>query len=108
MKEKCSVEIPGFPNYILYDDGTVFSKNRNRNLKYYRGRGVERPHVTLCNNGCYKKLFVANLVAEAFVKNPKPNVYKYVRYKDGDNGNNHYTNLEWCRNLPPSTYGKRC
>lgn len=41
-----------------------------------------------------------------FVTNPKPNVYKYVRYKDGNSANNHWSNLEWCRNQTGSKYGK--
>ena len=61
---------------------------------------------TLFHNGNSSKLFIATLVAQAFVTNPKPNVYKYVRYKDGNSANNHWSNLEWCRNQTGSKYGK--
>lgn len=101
---KVYAEIKGFPNYSVAPDGEVFSINRGKPLKWYRGKGCERPHVTLFNNGVSSKLFVATLVAKAFVPNPKPNVYKYVRYKDGNSSNNHYTNLEWCRNQTGSKY----
>lgn len=101
---KVYAEIKGFPNYSVAPDGEVFSINRGKPLKWYRGKGCERPHVTLFNNGVSSKLFVATLVAKAFVPNPKPNVYKYVRYKDGNSANNHYTNLEWCRNQTGSKY----
>ena len=60
-------------------------------------------HCFTCNSA---KLFIATLVAKAFVTNPKPNAYKYVRYKDGNSANNHYTNIEWCRNQTGSKYGK--
>lgn len=100
------VTIPNFPNYCIGEDGRVWSDNRKRYLKWYRGKGCERPHVTLFNNGVSSKLFVATLVAKAFVTNPKPNVYKYVRYKDGNSANNHWSNLEWCRNQTGSKYGK--
>ena len=103
---KVYAEIKGFPNYSVAPDGEVFSINRGKPLKWYRGKGCERPHVTLFNNGVSSKLFVATLVAKAFVSNPKPNVYKYVRYKDGNSANNHWSNLEWCRNQTGSKYGK--
>lgn len=100
------VTIPNFPNYCIGEDGRVWSDNRKRYLKWYRGKGCERPHVTLFHNGNSAKLFIATLVAKAFVTNPKPNVYKYVRYKDGNSANNHYANIEWCRNQTGSKYGK--
>ena len=100
------VTIPNFPNYCIGEDGRVWSDNRKRYLKWYRGKGCERPHVTLFYNGNSSKLFIATLVAKAFVTNPKPNVYKYVRYKDGNSANNHWSNLEWCRNQTGSKYGK--
>lgn len=100
------VPIDGYPNYFVDRNGNVYSLNRGRHLKWYRGKNHERPHVTLCHNGVYKKFFIANLVATYFVTNPKPNVYKYVRYKDGNNANNHWSNLEWCRNQTGSKYGK--
>ena len=99
--------IEGFPNYYITGDGQVWSVNRGRYLKWYCGKGVERPHVTLFHNGVGHKLFVATLVAKAFVVNPKPNVYKYVRYKDGNSANNHHSNLEWCRNQTGSKYDKK-
>lgn len=100
------VTISEFPNYCVGEDGRVWSDNRMRYLKWYRGKGCERPHVTLFHNGNSSKLFIATLVAKAFVTNPKPNVYKYVRYKDGNSANNHWSNLEWCRNQTGSKYGK--
>lgn len=100
------VTIPNFPNYCIGEDGRVWSDNRMGYLKWYRGKGCERPHVTLFHNGNSSKLFIAALVAKAFVTNPKPNVYKYVRYKDGNSANNHWSNLEWCRNQTGSKYGK--
>lgn len=100
------VTISEFPNYCVGEDGRVWSDNRKRYLKWYRGKGCERPHVTLFHNGNSSKLFIATLVAKAFVTNPKPNVYKYVRYKDGNSANNHWSNLEWCRNQTGSKYGK--
>lgn len=106
INQKFYVQIDGYPNYAVDAIGNVYSFNRARLLKWYRGKGVERPHVTLCHNGVYKKFFIANLVATYFVTNPKPNVYKYVKYKDGNSANNNYTNLEWCRNQTGSKFNK--
>ena len=61
------VTIPNFPNYCIGEDGKVWSDNRKRYLKWYRGKGCERPHVTLFHNGNSAKLFIATLVAQAFV-----------------------------------------
>ena len=55
---KVYAEIKGFPNYSVAPDGEVFSINRGRPLKWYRGKGCERPHVTLFNNGVSSKLFL--------------------------------------------------
>lgn len=96
--------IDGYPNYFVDRNGNVYSFNRCRHLKWYRGNNRERPHVTLFRNGVLKKVAVATLVATYYVTNPKPNVYKYVRYKDGSSNNNNYTNLEWCRNQTGSKY----
>lgn len=41
------VTIPNFPNYCIGEDGRVWSDNRMRYLKWYRGKGCEKPHVTL-------------------------------------------------------------
>lgn len=98
-------EIEGFKNYLITSDGKVWSNNRGRYLKHYRGyRGTERPYVTLCKNGVQYKKFVATLVANAFVTNPRPTALKYVRYKDGNNANNSCDNLEWCRKQEGSRY----
>lgn len=96
--------VNGYPNYFVDCNGNVYSLNRHRHLKWYLIKGSNRPHVTFCSNGVYKKFFIANLVATYFVTNPKPNVYKYVRYKDGNSANNNYKNLEWCRNQTGSKY----
>lgn len=52
------VTIPNFPNYCIGEDGKVWSDNRKRYLKWYRGKGCERPHVTLFHNGNSAKLFI--------------------------------------------------
>lgn len=43
------VTIPNFPNYCIGEDGRVWSDNRKRYLKWYRGKGCERPHKSKHN-----------------------------------------------------------
>jgi hypothetical protein len=45
------------------------------------------------NSRITKTIFIHQLVATAFIKNPKK--YKVVHHKDSNRSNNHYSNLEW-------------
>lgn len=42
-----------------------------------------------------KGIYIHRLVAMAFIRNPRPIVYKMVLHKDCDSLNNHHDNLEW-------------
>jgi hypothetical protein len=74
--------------HIIYSDGRIFSKSKNRFL---------RPHITAA--GYYRVKIVRDnhllhrLVAKAFIPNPenKPE----VNHKDGNKLNAHVDNLEW-------------
>lgn len=62
-------EIVGYEDYLIYDDGSVYSRKSNRFLKP-RIRGSRRPYyaVALYNGlGDYKNVSVHRLVAEAFI-----------------------------------------
>lgn len=90
-------------NYIIYDNGEVWSKNNpecknqntlSRKLKqritnsgYYEVRLYDR------SSKKYKAVTVHRLVAEHFIKNPY--CYNEVNHKDGNKLNNHVDNLEW-------------
>lgn len=90
-----SKDIKGFPNYEIYEDGTVYSKKNKRFLKA-RWRGKRRPYqmVALYNgDGNQHNLTVHRLVAEAFIPNPENK--RVVNHKDNDPNNNHVNNLEW-------------
>ena len=86
-------EIKDFEDYLIGDNGEVYSKKSNSLLKprhtkdgyvYYR----------LCKPGGIQKDFrVHRLVALAYVENP--NNLETVNHIDGDKTNNHYSNLEW-------------
>lgn len=44
-----------------------------------------------------RRNFINRLVANAFVSNPDPIDYKYVKHTDGNKLNNHCDNLRWSR-----------
>ena len=85
------VDIKGFEDYQITDDGRVWSKKTNKWMK----PSIEKTgykHVVL--NGRYNKR-IHRLVAEAFVPNPedKPCVDHIIPISDG--GTNEASNLRW-------------
>lgn len=85
-----SVEIN--KDYILYNDGKVYSKISNRFLKWGISRGY--PCIRLQIDGRQRFYLVHILVAKYFI--PNPNNLPEVNHKDGNKLNPCYTNLEWC------------
>lgn len=92
--------IEQFPSYEIAEDGTV-----RRRVASARGYGVgfqarlqkerERVRVFLSYGGKEGRfVYVDALVAIAFLGAP-PSVLYYPRHKDGNNHNNHWTNLSW-------------
>ena len=96
-------EVVGFPNYLVNEQGEVFSRKRNfKKLK----AAVEKTgyeYVGLYNNGKPKKMAVHRIVASAYIPNPenKP----CVNHKDLDKTNNCVENLEWCDYKYNNLYG---
>ena len=86
------MEITDFTNYLIYDDGRVWSKNRDKFLKHDIGKkGYHR--VALFFNKKYKKFLVHRLVALHYI--PNPNNYPEVDHKDQIKSNNIISNLRW-------------
>lgn len=94
-------ELPNNPDYLVYEDGRVFSKKANRFLagkidnagyKVY-GLAVGDQMSSCSNKKLSKMVYAHRLVAMLFLDNP--NDYPYVHHKDGNKLNNHVSNLEW-------------
>ena len=91
MKREGKV-IEGFPNYLIYPDGSVFSKKRNKFLKQcLNNKGYMM--VNLYNNRKVKLCTVHRLVGLAYIPNPenKPCIDHINRIKT----DNRLENLQW-------------
>ena len=88
------MEIENYPNYLIYEDGKVWSKNRNNYVTQWENKKHYKV-VFLYNNGEKKLLKVYRLVALHYIKNTHPNIYKEVDHIDRDKTNNHKDNLRW-------------
>ena len=86
------MEIQDYPNYLVYDDGRVYSKKRRIFLIPYIDRDGYH-NVILCKDGKRKYFLVHRLVAIHYIPNPenKPQ----VDHIDRNPSNNHVSNLRW-------------
>ncbi len=90
------MEINGFPNYIIYNDGRIYSKKNNINLKPIRINGGYYS-VNLSNNGKLTYKLIHRLVAEHYISNPEN--LEEVDHIDRDPANFKSTNLRWVSRL---------
>ena len=81
-----------FYNYIIYEDGKIYSKFINKFLKGDIVNGYIQ--YTLAINKTPRRYKAHRLVAKLWCENP--NNYPIVNHIDGNKLNNHYSNLEWC------------
>jgi hypothetical protein len=89
------MEIEGYENYLIYDDGRVYSKMTNKFLKptlnssYY--------NVTLCKKGNPRSIIrIHRLVGLHYLD--KIEGKDYIDHIDRNKTNNHVSNLRWCNN----------
>lgn len=92
------IEIKGFENYLIDENGTIINKNTSC-IKIGTSNNIGKGYlyVDLYKNGKRKRFYIHRLVAETFIPNPenKP----YINHIDGNPKNNNVGNLEWCTPL---------
>jgi len=85
------MEINGYENYLIHDNGTVYSKTTKKFLKpqlrnrYYR--------VGVSKNGKQSWLSINRLVGEYYIPNPQNK--EEVDHIDNNPKNNDVSNLQW-------------
>lgn len=103
MKRKI---IPTFPNYLISENGTIYSLcfKRLKKLKAYPNMHGYMTRTLWRNNNvfCCK---IHRLVALTFLKKPKN--FNWVNHKDCNRRNNHVSNLEWSNRLNNTEHAKK-
>jgi len=100
------MEVHGYPDYLVYEDGRVFSKKSRKMLKPIdNGKGYK--FVNLCNQGKVKKMTIHRLVACHYI--PNPHNYPEVDHIDRNKANNDISNLRFVdRSMNCQNTGTRC
>ena len=82
------MEIVGFPNYVIYPDGRVYSKKSNI---FMTGTDNGKGYLQTAFSG--KRKYIHRLVAEHYIPNPENKAT--VDHIDRDKNNNRVDNLRW-------------
>lgn len=87
-------QISGYENYYIEDDGNVYRKMKNGDLRKLSpySNGKDRMKLRISNEDGAKYFYVHTLVCSHFVE--KVPTGMTVNHIDGNTLNNHYTNLE--------------
>lgn len=90
--------VVGYENeYLIYEDGKVFSVRKNKFLVSKPNKTVKYFQVSLWKNNKEKHFYIHRLVAIHFI--PNPNDLPEVNHIDGNRQNNSVSNLEWVSSL---------
>ena len=86
------MEIEGYENYLIYEDGKVQNKKSKRYLKHTDdGNGYYR--ISLSNDGIVKKHRIHRMIANHYIPNPENN--PCVDHINRNTKDNRVENLRW-------------
>jgi len=86
------MEVEKYPNYLIYEDGKVWSKITKRFMKGVKNNGYLYVRLNI-TKGSSVPNYVHRLVATAYL--PNPDGYNEVHHKNGVRDDNRVTNLSW-------------
>lgn len=91
------MEVKDFPNYLIYEDGRVFSKNRKGKFLNHKDNGLGYLRVQLRNPNGMKNKYIHRLVAEHYIPNPENK--REVDHISRDKSDCRVENLRWVAHL---------
>jgi beta-N-acetylglucosaminidase len=87
------MEIKDYENYLIYDDGRVYSKKYKRFLKPHLNKQTGYYIVDLYKNSKRKKFLIHRLIALHYI--PLVDKKDFVDHIDQNKTNNDISNLRW-------------
>ncbi len=87
-------EIKGFENYLIYEDGNIYSKYYKKFLTLKKDDKSGYLRITLYENKKKQRFYLHRLLAEHFIPNDDE-TKQLVDHVDRDRENNDLSNLRW-------------